>query len=77
MLVLQVLVLIILSFAVATFVLDMSSYTAMEDQGAQVVLAVLQSGILAQNVVVTVQTVPNSQATAIGNSTFYRLTVVD
>jgi len=69
--------LIILSLTVVTFVLDMSSYTAVEGQGAQVVLAVLQSGVLAENVVVTVQTVPNPQATATGNSTFYRLTVVD
>ena len=69
--------LIILSLAAVTFVLDMSSYTTVEGQGAQVVLAVLQSGILAQNVVVTVQTPPNPQATATGNRTLYRLIVVD
>ena len=53
----------------------MSSYTTMEGQGPQTVFAVLQSGILAQNIVVTVQTVFNAQATATGNSIFYKLTI--
>ena len=48
----------------------MSSYTADEGQGSQTVFAVLQSGVLAQNIVVTVQTVFNAQATATGKSKF-------
>ena len=64
-----------ISLAVAVFVLDMSSYTTIEGQGSQTVFAVLQSGVLAQDVVVTVQTVPNPQATAFGNSIFCILTV--
>ena len=54
------------SIAVAVFVLDMSSYTATEGQGSQTVFAVLQSGVLEEDVVVTVQTVPNPLATATG-----------
>ena len=65
----------ILFLGAAIFVLDMSSYTATEGQGSQIVFAV-QSGILGKNVVVTVQTVPNTQATATGNKTFYQLTVL-
>ena len=48
----------------AIFVLDMSSYSAMEDQGLQTVNAVLQNGMLTQNVIVTLQTITNAQATA-------------
>ena len=60
-----------LSLVGAIFVLDMSSYTTMEGLGSQTVFAVLQSGVLAENVVITVETVTNSQATAIGNRTFH------
>lgn len=43
----------------------MDSYSAMEGQGTQTVNAVLQSGILTQSVVVTLQTDDtNPQATA-------------
>ena len=57
-----------LPFTAATFVLDMSSYTADEGQGSQTVFAVLQNGVLEDNIVVTLQTVRNPQATATGNS---------
>lgn len=64
----QFLVLMAVFIAGAIFELDMSSYSATEDQGSQTVLAVLQSGDLAVNVVVTLQTVTNPQATATGKT---------
>lgn len=51
----------------AIFVLDMDSYSAMEGQGLQTVNAVLQSGVLTQNVIVTLQTTASAQATATSN----------